>query len=208
MAQFLPYKLIESNIEMLPIKEGQIIYSTDKRNVYLDIEAERIPLQQIFLTTKTNREKMISSGEGYVGFYYETDTNYIYYYNGDIWKDIKVISAKVDNKGQEITETYISLIQEDNKTISFFNGNRRKIFEFTIPTVIEYEVATKEKDGLMSAIDKNKLDNLEPIIVDSELSLSSKYPVQNKVITNKIINIENQLNGLDALIDSINGEVI
>ena len=46
--------------------------------------------------------------------------------------------------------------------------------------------ATQSADGLLSATDKKKLDNIEDyankIIVDTELSSSSTNPVQNKVV--------------------------
>lgn len=50
--------------------------------------------------------------------------------------------------------------------------------------------ATQSADGLLSATDKKKLDNIEDyankIIVDTELSSSSTNPVQNKIVNDAL----------------------
>lgn len=45
MAKFKPYKILESQLKSLPIKEGQIIFTTDKQEIYMDVsEGVRIKL--------------------------------------------------------------------------------------------------------------------------------------------------------------------
>lgn len=64
-----------------------------------------------------------------------------------------------------------------------------------------YENATSEESGLMSSLDKIKLDSIEEgankTIIDSELNESSVNPVQNKVIKK----------ALDNKIDEINADI-
>lgn len=52
------------------------------------------------------------------------------------------------------------------------------------------QAATQSADGLLSATDKKKLDNIEDyankIIVDTELSSSSTNPVQNKIVNDAL----------------------
>lgn len=62
--------------------------------------------------------------------------------------------------------------------------------------------ATQTLAGIMTAADKTKLDGIEAgatrVIVDSLMSETSLNPVQNKVITSKIIQIEGRTTGLET----------
>ena len=72
----------------------------------------------------------------------------------------------------------------------------------------QYSKVTSITDGLMSAKDKEKLDGIEEnanhIIVDSELSLTSKNPVQNKIITEALVGKKTDEGG--EIFNSYNGE--
>lgn len=67
--------------------------------------------------------------------------------------------------------------------------------------------ATQSADGLLSATDKKKLDNIEDyankIIVDTELSSSSTNPVQNKVVKSYVEQTASQVQ--DAIKSAIAG---
>lgn len=67
--------------------------------------------------------------------------------------------------------------------------------------------ATQSADGLLSATDKKKLDNIEDyankIIVDTELSSSSTNPVQNKVVKSYVEQTVSQVQ--DAIKSAITG---
>ena len=43
MSQFKPYMITEAQKNNLPVKNGQLIFTTDKKNIYLDQENERLP---------------------------------------------------------------------------------------------------------------------------------------------------------------------
>ena len=67
--------------------------------------------------------------------------------------------------------------------------------------------ATQSADGLLSATDKKKLDNIEDyankIIVDTELSSSSTNPVQNKVVKSYVEQTASRVQ--DAIKSAITG---
>lgn len=69
------------------------------------------------------------------------------------------------------------------------------------------QTATQSADGLLSATDKKKLDNIEDyankIIVDTELSSSSTNPVQNKVVKSYVEQTASQVQ--DAIKSAIAG---
>lgn len=69
------------------------------------------------------------------------------------------------------------------------------------------QTATQSADGLLSATDKKKLDNIEDyankIIVDTELSSSSTNPVQNKVVKSYVEQTASQVQ--DAIKSAITG---
>lgn len=70
------------------------------------------------------------------------------------------------------------------------------------------DVAGQSKDGLMSSEDKVKLDSIETgankIIVDSELSVESTNPVQNKVVTEAL----NSKSNIDHSHTTVNGHIV
>ena len=99
----------------------------------------------------------------------------------------------------------------------------------------EYDVATQTSNGLMSSTDKTKLDGIatgaNKTIVDSSLSSTSTNPVQNKAVYSALSGkadsshshnaaditglqsyvdgrIEVAMSDINAILDSINGEVV
>ena len=40
MALFVPYKILSSQLNSLPIQEGQLIFTTDTQEIYIDITDE------------------------------------------------------------------------------------------------------------------------------------------------------------------------
>lgn len=92
--------------------------------------------------------------------------------------------ASKDSKDQIITETYIKDIKIEDQTVTITKGDDSSFTQTTKDTT--YDIATKEKNGLLSKEDKDKLDSIDTgankIIVDSSLSSTSLNPVQNKVI--------------------------
>lgn len=90
---------------------------------------------------------------------------------------------------------YIEKISANGKTITYTKGDG-STGQFTTQDTT-YGTVTTEKDGLMSAEDKNKLDGVETgankTVVDSDLSSTSTNPVQNKVINSALIGIQDSL---------------
>lgn len=94
-----------------------------------------------------------------------------------------------------------------NPTITITqNGTEKGSFtlnqseDFTIDladTDTTYDEATTSASGLMSASDKTKLDGIETgankIIVDATLNLSSTNPIQNSVVTEKLVGITEKI---------------
>lgn len=79
MVNFKPIQILQSQLESYPIKKGQLIFTTDTYGIYVDISnAHRKEYREITLTTSEEREEILAP---IVGFYYETDTNKLFYYN-------------------------------------------------------------------------------------------------------------------------------
>lgn len=79
MVNFKPIQILQSQLESYPIKKGQLIFTTDTYGIYVDISnAQRKEYREITLTTSEEREEVLAP---IVGFYYETDTNRLFYYN-------------------------------------------------------------------------------------------------------------------------------
>lgn len=92
-------------------------------------------------------------------------------------------TGKVSANVKTDTNTTYTLTQGTDKHQLTFKGSDGTNVTYTIPdNNTTYSPATQAKQGLMSAADKTKLDNLEVIVVDSALSSTSTNPVQNKVV--------------------------
>lgn len=213
MAKFLPYKFkteAEATSDILPIREGQIIYVEDTQTAYLDFSSEeRVAIKNItILLTSAEKENVKTKG-----LYYIVEEILLYYFTGKEWLvniNKNAETAIKDNLNQIIDETYIKKVKfdlDDNNLIFIYGNEDTK--EINLSSLVVTKEATQTTKGLMSASDKYKLDNMkEEIIIDIALSPVSENPVQNKVLYNKITSIENIINGLARTIDNINGEVI
>lgn len=75
-----------------------------------------------------------------------------------------------------------------------------------------HSVVTTSANGFMASADKSKLDGIDTgankTIVDTALSSTSTNPVQNKIVTNKITNLESTVNAIPKVTYSLNGTVL
>lgn len=79
MANFKPIQLLQSQLESYPIKKGQLLFTIDTYGIYVDISnSQRKEYREITLMTSAERTEIIAP---IAGFYYETDTNKLFYYN-------------------------------------------------------------------------------------------------------------------------------
>lgn len=134
MALFKPYKIVSSKLDSLPIKEGQLIFVTDTKAIYLDIDSkQRIKITSNLISDLTNDSNFITS---------ETDP----VFGASAAAAIKATDiSKWNNKQDAITFN------------SEYNASSNKAATMKdIPSLV-----TTEKDGLMSSEDKTKLDSLE-----------------------------------------------
>lgn len=99
----------------------------------------------------------------------------------------------LDKKGlgqllSNLKSKYIEKFSVNGKTVTYTRGDGTT-GQFTTQDTT-YSAATTEKDGLMSAEDKNKLSGIatgaNKTVVDSSLSSTSTNPVQNKVVNSAL----------------------
>lgn len=92
--EFSVYKLTKSQIDSLPVIEGQLLFATDNKKIYLDtsngqsdgrVEFDSIPI-------KTESDK---SNIKFAGIYYMYDSNLFYYYDGQDWNSINISNAEL-----------------------------------------------------------------------------------------------------------------
>ena len=79
MAKFKPYKILESQLDSLPIKEGQFILTTDTNKLYSDVaENERILISPDAITDLSINGKIITYTrlDGTTGTITTQDTTY------------------------------------------------------------------------------------------------------------------------------------
>lgn len=111
------------------------------------------------------------------------------------------LTAHTTNKSNPhgVTKAQIGLGNVENKSSATIRGEITKenvttALGYTPPTTnTTYAKATSSADGLMSAVDKSKLDGISTgatkVVVDSALSATSTNPVQNKVVHTAINNL-------------------
>lgn len=80
------------------------------------------------------------------------------------------------------------------------------------PQTHSHALATQTSDGFFSHADKTKLDGIATgatkITVDSELSTTSKNPIQNNAVANKFSNVEKTISGkVDKSVPTKNGVI-
>lgn len=79
MVNFKPIMLADSQLNSYPIKEGQLIFTTDLFGLYLDTNKNtRIKINEIILLTEEERNDLVVPVQG---FYYTTDTQHIWRYD-------------------------------------------------------------------------------------------------------------------------------
>ena len=60
MALFKAYKILENQLSLVPVKEGQLIFLTDKKQIYLDINnSERIQILPQSITDLENDSEFL-----------------------------------------------------------------------------------------------------------------------------------------------------
>ena len=183
MALFKPYKILSNKLSSLPVKEGQLIITTDTGDIYVDLSnSER---KQLAVTDLSD------------------------YVTSSVLTSAIAAEAQQREKQDGLLEDAIEgkldaadLVEGSNITISADDSGHVTIAA-SVPDVSDFiteteanaayatkghthSVATDSVNGFMSAADKEKLDTIQEgankTIVDSALSSTSTNPVQNKAI--------------------------
>lgn len=187
MALFKPYKILSNKLSSLPVKEGQLIITTDTGDIYVDLSnSER---KQLAVTDLSD------------------------YVTSSVLTSAIAAEAQQREKQDGLLEDAIEgkldaadLVEGSNITISADDSGHVTIAA-SVPDVSDFiteteanaayatkghthSVATDSANGFMSAADKEKLDTIQEgankTIVDSALSSTSTNPVQNKAINSAL----------------------
>ena len=79
------YHTTQSKLAQLPVSDGNLIFVTDTKKMYLDINGNRLGYQDIqILPTETDRTSILAPIEG---FYYVEETNILWRYK-EGWKKV------------------------------------------------------------------------------------------------------------------------
>lgn len=79
------YHTKQSKLSSLPVRDGNLIFVTDTKVLYLDINGNRLPYVDIqILSQESDRTSILAPIEG---FYYVEDTNVLWRYKGS-WKQV------------------------------------------------------------------------------------------------------------------------
>ena len=79
------YHTVDSKLAQLPVRDGNLVFVTDTKRMYLDIKGNRLPYIDIqILSEETNRTSILAPTEG---FYYVEETNVLWRYKGS-WKQV------------------------------------------------------------------------------------------------------------------------
>lgn len=79
------YHTTQSKLAQLPVSDGNLIFVTDTKKMYLDINGNRLGYQDIqVLPTETDRTSILAPIEG---FYYVEETNILWRYK-EGWKKV------------------------------------------------------------------------------------------------------------------------
>ena len=102
MVDFKPIRIKDSQLATYEIKEGQLIYTTDKVGTYIDIsDTTRIKITDINTITETERSDMLAP---ITGFHYTTDKHQFWYYDGSEWHSLNGSSSSSSPLIIEITK--------------------------------------------------------------------------------------------------------
>lgn len=79
------YHTTQSKLAQLPVSDGNLVFVTDTKKMYLDINGNRLGYQDIqVLPTETDRTSILAPIEG---FYYIEETNILWRYK-EGWKKV------------------------------------------------------------------------------------------------------------------------
>lgn len=79
------YHTVDSKLAQLPVRDGNLVFVTDTKRMYLDIKGNRLPYVDIqILPQETDRTSILAPTEG---FYYVEETNVLWRYKGS-WKQV------------------------------------------------------------------------------------------------------------------------
>lgn len=79
------YHTTQSKLAQLPVSDGNLVFVTDTKKMYLDINGNRLGYQDIqVLPTETDRTSILAPIEG---FYYVEETNILWRYK-EGWKKV------------------------------------------------------------------------------------------------------------------------
>lgn len=62
MALFKPYRILHSQLDSLPIVEGQLIFVIDTKKIYLDVNAQRIQFGEVDLDGVVTQDQIGAAG--------------------------------------------------------------------------------------------------------------------------------------------------
>lgn len=79
------YHTVGSKLAQLPVRDGNLVFVTDTKTMYLDINGNRLPYVDIqILSQETDRTSILAPIEG---FYFVEETNVLWRYKGS-WKQV------------------------------------------------------------------------------------------------------------------------
>lgn len=98
------FNTIDSKLAQLPKEDGQVIFVTDTRKIYLDAKGERKEYSQIIeLINEEQRKGLLAPLTGY---YFVDETKVLWNYSGGVWTQLTGIEHKpsvVFNDEEEVT---------------------------------------------------------------------------------------------------------
>ncbi len=86
MAAVKLYRTISERLPELPVRNGNIIFVSDSRQICLDSDGIRIPYDPIKIFD-TEQERA-DCEEPVTGFYFVADTNVLWRYSNDAWSQL------------------------------------------------------------------------------------------------------------------------
>ena len=174
MAMFKPIETIQSNLELIPVKAGQVIYCTDSRETFMDNnQGERVKMGDIItLETESDRESIFVPLLDKL--YLVLETNKLYRFNGDEWICIS-------------NNTKISLIK--NSITLTANSTKAKIgipgFDKTKDTIMVYVNSVYLDEGSDYTIDSTS-ENLLPVGSSTWYATSKEPAIFNFIVFKNI----------------------
>lgn len=81
---------VDSNVSKCPVKDGQIIFVLDKKQLIFDFNGQRSEYKQITtLQRDIDRTNILAPITG--AFYYVEDTNILWYYKNGWWSSSTIL---------------------------------------------------------------------------------------------------------------------